>query len=445
MIVAKFGGSSLADASQFQKVKAIVEADPERQIVVCSAAGRRTKTDNKITDLLYLCHAHLQYSVSCEPLFDLIRQRFCEIRDVLGLSLDLEEPLAQLKEKMRQGISQDELVSRGEWLTSKLMAAYLDWPFVDAAEVIRFGYDGKIDHNVTRQLIRAQAQQTPRFVIPGFYGALPNGRIKVMARGGSDITGSLMASALSARLYENWTDVSGILMADPRIIDHPVQIERITYSELRELSYMGANVLHEDAIYPVKDANIPIVIRNTNQPDNPGTQIVDHVDPAQEDRSRFVTGIAGKKDFTVITMYRHNASNEVGLLKRALEVLEKYKISVEHVPSGIDNFSIVVSTAAIADSLYEIAAQLKQVCKCDDIKVVNNLSLIAVVGRNMALQCGISGQLFQTLGAHQINIRMIAQGSDEINIIVGVENEDFSRAIQVLYAAFSPKAGRMQA
>ena len=187
MIVAKFGGSSLADASQFQKVKAIVEADPERQIIVCSAAGRRTKTDNKITDLLYLCHAHLQYSVSCEPLFDLIRQRFCEIRDALGLSLDLEEPLAQLKEKMRQGISQDELVSRGEWLTSKLMAAYLDWPFVDAAEVIRFGYDGKIDHNVTRQLIRAQAQQTPRFVIPGFYGALPNGRIKVMARGGSDI------------------------------------------------------------------------------------------------------------------------------------------------------------------------------------------------------------------------------------------------------------------
>ena len=430
MIVAKFGGSSLADARQFQKVKAIVEADPERQIVVCSAAGRRTKTDNKITDLLYLCHAHLQYSVSCEPLFDLIRQRFCEIRDALGLSLDLEEPLAQLKEKMRQGISQDELVSRGEWLTSKLMAAYLDWPFVDAAEVIRFGYDGKIDHNVTRQLIRAQAQQTPRFVIPGFYGALPNGRIKVMARGGSD---------------KNWTDVSGILMADPRIIDHPVQIERITYSELRELSYMGANVLHEDAIYPVKDANIPIVIRNTNQPDNPGTQIVDHVDPAQEDRSRFVTGIAGKKDFTVITMYRHNASNEVGLLKRALEVLEKYKISVEHVPSGIDNFSIVVSTAAIADSLYEIAAQLKQVCECDDIKVVNNLSLIAVVGRNMALQCGISGQLFQTLGAHQINIRMIAQGSDEINIIVGVENEDFSRAIQVLYAAFAPKAGRMQA
>ena len=244
MIVAKFGGSSLADASQFQKVKAIVKSDPERQIVVCSAAGRRTKTDNKITDLLYLCHAHLQYSVSCEPLFDLIRQRFCEIRDALGLSLDLEEPLAQLKEKMRQGISQDELVSRGEWLTSKLMAAYLDWPFVDAAEVIRFGYDGKIDHNVTRQLIRAQAQQTPRFVIPGFYGALPNGRIKVMARGGSDITGSLMASALSARLYENWTDVSGILMADPRIIDHPVQIERITYSELRELSYMGANVLH---------------------------------------------------------------------------------------------------------------------------------------------------------------------------------------------------------
>ena len=375
----------------------------------------------------------------------MIRQRFCEIRDALGLSLDLEEPLAQLKEKMRQGISQDELVSRGEWLTSKLMAAYLDWPFVDAAEVIRFGYDGKIDHNVTRQLIRAQAQKTPRFVIPGFYGALPNGRIKVMARGGSDITGSLMASALSARLYENWTDVSGILMADPRIIDHPVQIERITYSELRELSYMGANVLHEDAIYPVKDANIPIVIRNTNQPDNPGTQIVDHVDPAQEDRSRFVTGIAGKKDFTVITMYRHNASNEVGLLKRALEVLEKYKISVEHVPSGIDNFSIVVSTAAIADSLYEIAAQLKQVCECDDIKVVNNLSLIAVVGRNMALQCGISGQLFQTLGAHQINIRMIAQGSDEINIIVGVENEDFSRAIQVLYAAFAPKAGRMQA
>ena len=439
MIICKFGGSSLSEAAQFKKVRAIMESDPQRKVIVCSAAGKRNRKDNKITDLLYLCYAHLQYGVDFEPLFEQITGRFNEIIDQLQLDLDLSEDLDRLKEKMKKGISRDELVSRGEWFTSRIMAAYLGWPFVDASRIIRFRYDGQLDPEMTMELIRAEAGGLDHFVVPGFYGQLPNGQIRVMSRGGSDITGSLIAAALQASLYENWTDVSGILMADPRIIDHPARIDRITYSELRELSYMGANVLHEDAIYPVRSRNIPVVIRNTNEPENPGTQIVDHVDPQMEDRTRFVTGISGKKNFTVITMYRHNASNEVGLLKKALEVMEKYNISVEHVPSGIDNFSIVVSSDAVSDCLYEVAAQLKQVCGCDDIKVVEHLSLIAVVGRNMALQCGISGQLFATLGASQINIRMIAQGSDEINIIVGVENDDFDRAIRVLYEAFAPK------
>ena len=442
MIVCKFGGSSLCEASQFRKVKSIMTSDENRKVIVCSAAGKRNKKDNKITDLLYLCYAHLQYGVDFEPLFELIASRFRSIVEELQVDLDLDQPLNELKEKMRSGISQDELVSRGEWLTSRIMAAYLQWPFVDAGKIIRFSYDGQLDQKQTLDLIREQTERVDHFVVPGFYGQLPNGQIRLMSRGGSDITGSLIAAALQADLYENWTDVSGILMADPRIIDHPAQIEKITYSELRELSYMGANVLHEDAIYPVKSRNIPVQIRNTNEPDNPGTQIVDHVDPEQEDKTRFVTGISGKKHFTVITMYRHNASNEVGLLKKALEIMEKYRISVEHVPSGIDNFSIVVSSEAVRDCLYEIVAQLKQVCQCDDIKVIEHLSLIAVVGRNMALQCGISGQLFSTLGAAGINIRMIAQGSDEINIIVGVEDGDFDHAIRVLYEAFSPDKNR---
>ena len=435
MIVTKFGGSSVASAQQFQKVKHIIESNPDRKIVISSAVGKKNSEDNKVTDLLYLLFAHIQYSVSFEHLYKVLVEKFVNIKNELGLTYDIEAELEKIHSQLKKGISQDYLVSRGEYLTSLLMAEYLGFTFIDAKDVMRFSYNGKLDMDESERAIRQKFAQYGNLVIPGFYGALPDGSIRVMSRGGSDITGSIVAKALGAEVYENWTDVSGILMADPRIIDNPKWIEVITYSELRELSYMGANVLHEDAIYPVKEANIPILIKNTNAPNDPGTKIVDVVE--NETKSQKITGISGKRDFTVFTIYRHNSSNEVGILRKALEVFEKYNVSVEHVPSGIDNFSVVVANSSIEKCLYDIAAELKQVCNTDSIKVTGNISLIAVVGRNMASQCGMSGRVFKTLGDNDINIRMIAQGSDEINIIVGVENEDFKKAIQVIYNEFS--------
>ena len=434
MIVAKFGGSSVASAEQFKKVKNIVERDPKRQVVITSAIGKKDKTDNKVTDLLYLVHAHIQYSVSFDTIYGMIFDKFTKIKEELNLSVDIESELENIHRQLKKGISEDYLVSRGEYLTALLLADYLGYDFVDAKDLIHFSYSGSIDMEKTEEAIQHILKQHPRVVVPGFYGSMPDGVIRVMSRGGSDITGSIIAKALNADVYENWTDVSGILMADPRIIDHPKWIDVITYNELRELSYMGANVLHEDAIFPVKEVNIPILIKNTNAPDDPGTMIVDKVE--NDDKSKLITGISGKQDYTVFTIYRHNSSNEIGILRKALEVFEKYQVCVEHVPTGIDNFSIVVATSAIERYLYEVAAELKQACKTDSIKVTGNISLIAVVGRNMASQCGTSGRLFKTLGDNSINIRMIAQGSDEINIIVGIENEDFNQAIQVIYREF---------
>lgn len=434
MKVCKFGGSSVANANQFRKVKAIVQSDPERKIVITSAAGKEQKSDNKMTDLLYLIHAHLEYSVSYESLFEMVSSKLIGIRDELGLSIQIEEKLDALKKELKKGISKDYLVSRGEYLTALLLADYLGYPFVDASEVMCFHYNGNIDMANTERALLAKMNEHPRMVIPGFYGCMPDGQIRVMTRGGSDITGSVAARIANADVYENWTDVSGILMADPRIIDHPKWIDVVTYAELRELSYMGANVLHEDAILPVKEVNIPIIIKNTNAPEDSGTMIVDVVE--HDEKKNLITGISGKTDFTSYTMYRQNSSSQVGILKSALEVFEKYQISVEHVPTGIDNFSIVVSSSAIERCKYEIASNLKIACQCDSLKIAENISLIAIVGRNMASQCGAGGRLFNTLGQHGINIRMISQGSDEISIFVGVENKDFKKAIRVIYDEF---------
>ncbi|MEG0176946.1 aspartate kinase [Anaerorhabdus sp.] len=435
MIVTKFGGSSVSSAEQFRKVKDIVLSNPERCVVVTSAAGKRVSTDNKITDLLYLIHAHIQYSASFKDLFSSVSNRFLKIQEELGLKTNIAVDLEALELELTKSCPIDYLVSRGEYLTGILLADYLGYKFIDAKDVILFNYDGTINFEKTEMLVKDALEVHKRIVIPGFYGAYLDGTIHVMKRGGSDITGSILARVINASAYENWTDVSGILMADPHIINNPKQIEKITYSELRELSYMGANVLHEDAIYPVKDSNIPILILNTNDTSFKGTMICETIE--KDNSINMITGIAGKKDFTVITLYRHNASNEVGLLRKALEVFEKYKVNVEHVPSGIDNFSIVVSTKIIEKVLYDIVSELGQVVQSENIKVTNNLSLIAIVGRNMAKHVGVSGELFKTLGDNSINIRMIAQGSDEINIIVGVENEDFEKAIQVLYKTFA--------
>ncbi|WP_075878012.1 aspartate kinase [Merdibacter massiliensis] len=433
--ITKFGGSSLANAQQFQKVKHIIESDPSRRFVVVSAVGRANKHDNKVTDLLYLCQAHMQYHVDCSNVYEMIRQRYIQIRNDLHLHFPIERELDALWNQMKTAISVDELVSRGEYFTARLMAEYLGYAFVDAKDVIRFRYDGSIDYDFCEKSLQRLARNNQPFVMPGFYGSAPDGRIRVMTRGGSDITGSILAKCLHADLYENWTDVSGFLMADPRIVRNPRPIRKITYNELRELSYMGASVLHEDAIFPILDSNIPINILNTNDPDNPGTIIVSELDDDAQDDT-IITGIAGKKDFSSISIYKNHMSESVGTVRKALSVFERYRVSIEHIPSGIDSFSVVVATKDIKDIIYDIVNDIRKELEPDQIKVSDEIALISTVGRNMSSHPGISGRIFATLGNNDINIRMIAQGSDEINIIVGVENKDFEKTIAAIYDAF---------
>ena len=434
--VLKFGGSSMADAKQFEKVKSIVQADPSRKVVIVSAAGKRFSDDHKLTDLLYLCHAHLKYGVACDNVFDMIRSRYMEIRDELGLKTDLETEFDALRRKMDKGISQDELVSRGEYFAAQLMADYLGYDFLDSELWLRFKLDGTVDQEVSYEAL-SRAASGRRVVIPGFYGTMPDGSIKTFTRGGSDITGALAAAALDADVYENWTDVSGFLMADPRIVKDPLPIERITYSELRELSYIGAQVLHEGTIFPVREKNIPLNIRNTNQPDHPGTMIRESFDePEEKADSSFITGIAGRKDFSVITITKNGMSNEVGVLRRVLEILEKYQLVVEYLPSGIDSVSLVVAADKLRPCQYQILGEIQKALKPDTIHVTEDMAIVAAVGRKMAFKPGISGKIFAALGENGINIRMITQGPEELNIIVGVDNKDFAGAIRVLYDSF---------
>ena len=434
--VLKFGGSSMADARQFEKVKSIVQADPARRVVIVSAAGKRFSDDHKLTDLLYLCHAHLKYGVSCDNVFDMIRSRYMEIRDDLGLQTDLETEFDALRRKMDKGISQDELVSRGEYFAAQLMADYLGYDFLDSELWLKFNLDGTVDQETSYEAL-SRAASGRRVVIPGFYGAMPDGTIKTFTRGGSDITGALAAAALNADVYENWTDVSGFLMADPRIVKDPLPIERITYSELRELSYIGAQVLHEGTIFPVREKNIPLNIRNTNQPDHPGTMIRESFDELEESKdSSFITGIAGRKDFSVITITKNGMSNEVGTLRRILEILEKYQLVVEYLPSGIDSVSLVVAADKLRPCQYQILGEIQKNLKPDTIHVTEDMAIVAAVGRKMAFKPGISGKIFAALGENGINIRMITQGPEELNIIVGVDNKDFAGAIRVLYNSF---------
>ena len=434
--VTKFGGSSMADAGQYRKVRDIVLADKARRVVVVSAAGKRDSKDHKLTDLLYLCYAHIQYGVDCTPVFDMITSRYLQIRDELGLQLDLETEFAQLREKLdNKTISQDELVSRGEYFSAKLMAALLDFQFVDAADWILFNMDGTVNREASYKALCAKGKKGKGIVTPGFYGAMPNGAVRTFSRGGSDITGSLAAAALDANIYENWTDVSGILMADPRIVENPRSIPEMTYDELRELSYAGAQVLHEGSIFPVREKNIPLNIRNTNDPEAPGTLIQEYFEE-ESDPDRIITGITGKKDFSIITMFKRSMTSQVGVLRRLLSVLERHGISVDFVPNGIDNVSLVMPTATIAPHLYNILAQIQQELQPDELTVQENIAIVAAVGHQMAFRPGVSGQIFAALGKADINIRMINQGPDELNIIFGVQNKDFEEAIRVLYNSF---------
>ena len=439
MKVVKFGGSSMADAGQYRKIRDILLADPERKVVVVSAAGKRSKDDHKITDLLYLCHAHTQYGVECDRVFDMIASRYLEIRDELGIDLDLETEFAALKQRIdRKELNADEIASRGEYFSAKLMAAFLGFRFVDAVDWVKFNYDGTVDQESTYEALQDLVVQGIGAVIPGFYGQMPDGHIRTFSRGGSDITGALAAAALDAEVYENWTDVSGILMADPRLVDNPQAIPEVTYDELRELSYSGAQVLHEDAIFPVREKNIPLNIRNTNDPEAPGTMIQERFD-GDSDPHRFITGITGKKDFTIISLCKRGMSNQVGVLHKVLTILVRHNISVDYVPNGIDNVSLVMPTESIASSLYAVLGDLQKEVQPDTLDVHDQIAIVAAVGRKMAYRPGISGKIFAALGEAGINIRMINQGPDELNIIFGVDNRDFKEAIRVLYNSFASK------
>ena len=436
MKVTKFGGSSMADAGQYKKIRDILLADPERTVVVVSAPGKRHSKDHKVTDLLYLCNAHSKYGVACDPVFDLIVERYTSIRDELGIDLDLESEFSVLKKGIdSKKISEDELVSRGEYFSAKLIAAYLGYRFLDAADWVKFGMDGNVDQEATYKALKELAFGQ-KIVTPGFYGTMPDGRIHTFSRGGSDITGALAAAALDASVYENWTDVSGILMADPRIVDNPQPIGEVTYDELRELSYSGAQVLHEGSIFPVREKNIPLNIRNTNAPEDPGTIIMEHFDEDHEP-DRFITGITGMKNFSIISLSKRGMSNQVGVLHKVLTVLVRHNVSVDYVPNGIDNVSVVAPTEALAPNLYTILAEIQNEVEPDSLEVHDEIAVVAAVGRQMAYRPGISGKLFAALGAADINIRMINQGPDELNIIFGVDNKDFKRAIRVLYDSFA--------
>ena len=437
--VLKFGGSSLADSSQFAKVKEIVESDSSREVVIVSAPGKRDSEDNKITDLLYLTHAHLRYGVAHDGVLSMIKKRYSEIRKGCGIEINIESIVDETFAGINKKTLVDFIASRGEYFSALLMAKYLGYQFVDAVDWLCFEYNGKVNAEKSEEKLRELKNKYGKIVTPGFYGAMPNGEIRVFPRGGSDITGALAAAYLGADVYENWTDVSGILMTDPRIVDNPKTIARVTYDELRELSYMGASVLHEDTVFPVRIRDIPVNIRNTNAPDDPGTIIREHFDDElQEETERFITGIAGKRNFSIISIYKSRIGEEkLGLLREVLEVFTDYEIPVEQIPSGVDSFSVVFPSSSLGGRKHELMQELSEFESIDNCTLTEGVSLIAIVGRQMAYRTGISGKIFKTLGENKINIRTIEQCADEINIMVGVYDEDFNKTIRVLYDSFA--------
>ena len=432
--VAKFGGSSVADALQIEKIKNIVEKDGNIKYVVVSAPGKRFSEDSKVTDLLYLCKTHIEHRIPYEQIFQVICDRFMAAEVNLGVDIDLNSEFDEIRKNLEDNATADYIASRGEYLNAKLIAAYLGYDFVDSKKMIRFDEKGRFMEDLTNREIAKELANHETAVIPGFYGLKVDGTIKTFSRGGSDITGALVARAVEADVYENWTDVSGFLMADPRIVKDPKPISSISYKELRELSYMGASVLHEDAIYPARVANIPINIRNTNKPEDPGTIIT--ANPSGHEDGQIISGIAGSKDFTVIAIYKNLMSGERGFIRRLTAILEDNDMSIEHIPSGIDTLSVVLSNETLDGKLDEIIDEFERQLKPDHIEVFEDVELIATVGAGMSFRPGVSAKLFSALAEAGVNIRMIDQGSSEMNIIVGVENKDFETAIRSIYKAF---------
>lgn len=432
-IVAKFGGSSLADAGQFRKVAAIVRADVDRRCVVVSAPGRRWDGDEKVTDLLYRCYELARARQDYAPVLAQIQARFAEISDALSVDFPLERELDAIAAHLAGTPERDYMASRGEYLNAKLFAAFLGFRFLDAADAVRFSADGRFLADATDEALRAALRGAACVVIPGFYGADETGRIHTFSRGGSDVTGALAARALNARLYENWTDVSGMLFADPRIVKDPPTIDQISYRELRELSYMGASVLHEDAVFPVRAAGIPINIRNTNRPDDAGTMI--SLDPPSG-TARPVTGVAGRRGFTALQVEKSLMNNEVGFGARLLNILAAHGVSFEHCPTGIDAMSVVMDGASFAACREAVLRQIGRQLRPDRIAVEEGLALIAVVGHGMGGTPGVAARVFSAVAGAGVSIRMIDQGSGELNIILGVDEADYENAIRAICAAF---------
>ena len=431
--VVKFGGSSVADAIQLQKVKSIIEADPDRKYVVVSAPGKRFDDDSKITDLLYLCKSHVDNNLTPLHVFQVICDRYRMMEFNLGVKTNIDSALEEIRSNLKPGVTADYIASRGEYLCGILTAAVLGYDFVDPAGLICFDERGRYLPEQTDSRLSAELSKHERAVIPGFYGSAMDWSIKTFTRGGSDITGSLVAKAVKADIYENWTDVSGFLMADPRVVTGAKPIKNITYKELRELSYMGASVLHEDAVFPVREANIPINIRNTNEPENPGTVISD---TPTEKNENIITGIAGRKDFAVITLYKNMMNAEVGFVKRLLTILENNGIPFEHLPTGIDTVSVILSRKELGGKLQDLLDDIERRLMPDSVEVYQDLALIATVGVGMTRRPGVCAKLFGALNEAGVNVRMIDQGSSEMNIIIGVDNGNFETAISAIYGAF---------
>lgn len=433
IVVAKFGGSSLADSTQFAKVKDIIEADSRRRYIIPSAPGKRNKKDHKITDLLYMCYQLASHGLNFDEVYAIIEKRYKDICNDLKLDIKIDKILREIKEKIKDGASRDYSASRGEYLNGIILANYLGFEFIDAAELILFDDKGNFVPEATQKKVRCRLANVHYGVIPGFYGAKENGEITTFSRGGSDITGAIITSGVNGELYENWTDVSGFLMADPRIVKKPKTIDIITYKELRELSYMGAPVLHEEAIFPVKKAGIPINIKNTNFPEDTGTIIVNDYNSTS---SGNITGISGKKDFTVISIEKTLMNSETGILRKLISVFETNDISIEHVPTGIDSISVIVSDSELNSKIDKVMEEIRIYCNPDSISCYPNMALIAVVGRGMISATGVSAKIFTALGNVGVNVRMISQGSSELNIIIGIENDDFNLAMTAIYKAF---------
>ena len=437
LIVTKFGGSSLASAEQFKKVKNIIKANPDRAFCVPSAPGKRFDGDEKVTDLLYKLYNCVKNNEDESEVFSKIRDRYVGIRDELELSFNIEKELDNILAMLKDGESSDYAASRGEYLNGLLLAEYLGWEFLDAAEIIIFDKRGRYDENATAAVASRVIGNRRNIVIPGFYGSMPYHSIKTFSRGGSDITGAIIAAVVNADLYENWTDVSGFLMADPRIVPHAKKIDRITYRELRELSYMGATVLHEDAIFPVYNAAIPINVRNTNEPENNGTMILPVIDEERSEDDTAITGVAGKKGFSIISIEKNGMNSELGFGRRVLACVEKYGLPFEHMPSSIDTLCLVLEDSRAGDLLNDIVDDILRLCEPDSVEIKRGLALIATVGRGMIKSVGCSAKLFTALANEHVNVRMIDQGSSELNIIVGIAEEDFEKALIAIHNAFT--------